>query len=184
MTKGRKKVLAISGSTRKNSTNEKILKVIEELYEDRLDVDIYDGVDSIPHFNPDLDKEDPPEIVKDFRTRIQSSDGVIFCTPEYVFSLPGSLKNAIEWTVSTTVFTDKPVAIIVASASGAKAFESLSLVMETLQSNISEQSKLLINGAKGKVGQDGEITDPETLEKIEHLVRSFIKSMDKAEPVV
>ena len=120
MAKGKRKILAISGSTRKESSNEMILNLISELYKETLEVDVFDGIDKLPHFNPDLDTENPPLLVKDFRDKIQSADGVIICTPEYVFSLPGSLKNAIEWNVSTTVFSHKPLAIIVAAASGEK----------------------------------------------------------------
>ena len=67
-----------------------------------------------------------------FRKSIEEADAVLICTPEYVFSLPGILKNALEWTVSTTVFSDKPTALLTASSSGEKAHESLLLVMKTL----------------------------------------------------
>lgn len=175
----KKKIFAISGSTRKNSSNERMLKAIAALYKDTLDVEIYDGIDALPHFNPDLDNEHLPPIVQDFRERIRLSDGVIICTPEYVFSLPGSLKNAIEWNVSTTVFSNKPVAMIVASASGEKAFESLYLVMTTIESKIASKSKLLIKGAKGKIGMNGEITDQNALDNIKVLVASLIQSIDE-----
>lgn len=144
------KILAISGSTRKNSSNGAILNFIAEQYKEVLDVEIFDKIDKLPHFNPDLDNENPPNEIVDFRNLIQSADGVLVCTPEYVFSLPGSLKNTIDWNVSTTIFSNKPVAIIVAAASGEKALESLGLIMTTIESKIS--SKLLIQGAKGKIG--------------------------------
>jgi len=102
--KGKKKILAISGSTKKNSSNNSILEFISESYKELLEVKIYDDIDKLPHFNPDLDNESLPSIITDLRNHIQSADGIIICTPEYVFSLPGSLKNAIEWNVSTTVF--------------------------------------------------------------------------------
>ena len=174
----KRKIFAISGSTKTPSSNAAILKFIAESYSNSLEVDIYDGIDKLPHFNPDLDKNNPPAEVIDFRNMIQQADGVIICTPEYVFSLPGSLKNAIEWNVSTTNFSNKPVAIIVAAASGEKAFESLALVMTTIEARIPEQSKLLIKGVKGKVTSDGEIRDPETILQINTLVASLISSMN------
>ncbi len=180
----RKKILAISGSTRRNSSNEAILRHIAESYSDLLEVDIYNEIDQLPHFNPDLDHGEPPAPVIDFRQRIEWADGVIICTPEYVFSLPGSLKNALEWNVSTMLFTDKPSAIIVASASGEKAFESLTLILKTIGAKIDEQSRLLIKGAKGKVGEEGELTDRDTLYWIDVLVRSLVNSIDEVNETV
>lgn len=142
-----------------------------------LDVEIFDGIDKLPHFNPDLDQENLPVLIKDFRNRFQMAAGVPIYTSEYVFSLAGSLKKAIEWNVSTTNFSNKPVAIIVAAASGEKAFESLALVLTTIEARILEQSKLLIKGAKGKVGMDGVIQDQDTIASIKALVESFIKSI-------
>lgn len=174
-----KQIFAISGSTKEHSANKKILKYIAEFYNDRLTIEIYEGVDKLPHFNPELDNENPPAEVEEFREKIQIADGVLFCTPEYVFSLPGSLKNAIEWTVSTTVFSNKSVALIVASASGEKAFKSLQLVLTTIEARIADQAKVLIQGAKGKVGENGMIRDQSTREEINSLVESFIKSIEE-----
>jgi len=177
--KGKKKIVAISGSTKKDSSNITILKFIEESYQELLEVDIFDDIDQLPHFNPDLDNANAPTIIKDFRNQIQSADGVIICTPEYVFSLPGSLKNALEWNVSTTIFSNKPVVIIVAAASGEKAMESLELIMTTIEFRIAKNSKLLIKGVKGKIGMNGEIKDRDTAEKIKALVESLIYSMEE-----
>lgn len=93
------------------------------------------------------------------------------------------MKNAIEWTVSTTVFSNKPVALIIASASGEKAFESLQLILTTIEARIAENSKLLIQGAKGKVGENGVIQGRETRDKINSLVKSFIKSIEEEDAV-
>lgn len=183
MNNGKKKIFAISGSTRKHSSNASLLKAIVERYADILDVEIYDGIDKLPHFNPDLDQEEPPSVVREFRSRIERADGVIICTPEYVFSLPGSLKNAIDWNVSTTVFSDKPVAIIVASVSGEKAFESLNLIMTTIEAKIDKDARILIKGGKGKVDKSGKIIDSDTLEKIDTLVRSLVKSIEQTKAI-
>ena len=174
-----KNILAISGSTRKYSSNRSILEHLAKSYKAVLKLEIFDGIDKLPHFNPDLDDGDVPKVVKDFRDKIEAADGLIICTPEYVFSLPGSLKNAIEWNVSTTVFSNKPVAIIVASASGEKAFESLTLVMTTIEAKIAEKSKLLIRGAKGKIDQNGEITDESIADDIKTLVNFFMKPIGR-----
>ena len=169
----RKKILAISGSTRENSSNQVILKFIAENYGEELQIEIYQDLVNLPFFNPDLDKEEVPVTVKAFRERIQQSDGIIICTPEYVYSLPGILKNAIEWTVSTTLFSNKPMALITASASGEKAHESLLLVMKTLYARVDENTCLLINGVKGKVTNSGEIADEKTAKDIKRMVDHF-----------
>ena len=113
----KKKIFAISGSTRADSVNACILNAIAVMYEAKADFRIFTGIAQLPHFNPDLDNENVAQQVTNFRTQIQEADGVLICTPEYVYSLPGSLKNAIEWTVSTILFTEKPVATITAASS-------------------------------------------------------------------
>lgn len=172
--KSRKKLLAISGSTRKASTNESILKAIADWYATEFEVHVYKGLADLPHFNPDITDEELSTSVKEFRTLIDEADGVLFCTPEYVFSLPGSLKNAIEWTVSTTVFSHKPVGFVVASASGEKAFEALELIMSTIEAKIKEQSTLLIRGAKGKFNKQGELLDEQVKEDLKRVVDSLM----------
>ena len=175
----KKKVLAISGSTRKDSSNERILKAIGRSYQDIIDVHIFTHLDQLPHFNPDLSGDTTPPAVAAFIDLIKNADGVLICTPEYVFSLPGSLKNALEWTVSTTVFTDKPCAFIVASGLGEKAFESLDIIMRTLiQSPVPEKSRLLIQGARGKINATGEFSDENILHQIKILVDSLSHSMN------
>lgn len=129
------KIFAITGSTRKNSSNFKILKFISENINSQFEVEIFEDLEAIPHFNPDLDNEFPPEKVISFRNKIVQADGILICTPEYVFSLPGSLKNALEWCVSTTIFSNKKAGLITASASGKMAHEQLLLIMKTLEAN-------------------------------------------------
>jgi chromate reductase len=105
---------------------------------------------------------------------MEEADGILICTPEYVFSLPGSLKNAIEWMVSTTILTDKPAALITASSSGQKAHESLNLVMRTVGVKLGEKSSLLIQAPKTKITEDGTITDETTLLSIKELMNDFL----------
>jgi len=177
----KKQVLAISGSIRKNSSNELILKAAAKIFSEEIEVNIYNQLDKLPFFNPDLDNEyaDVPETVINFRKLVDNADGVIICTPEYVFSLPGVLKNALEWTVSTTVFTFKPFAFIVASASGEKAFESLNLIMDTLlQRPVGENCKLLIPGGKGKINSEGKLSDTLVLSGVKNVFASLIKEME------
>lgn len=174
----KKLILAISGSTKANSTNELILRTIAEIYSERLEFEIYTEIAELPHFNPDLETGEPPASVKKFRALIEKADGVLISTPEYVFSLPGSLKNALEWTVSTVIFSDKPTAFIIAAASGEKAFESLGLILKTIGAKVAENSKLIIKAAKGKFDSQGEISDQKMLQEIEVLVKDLLENLN------
>ena len=165
-----KKILAISGSTKSQSSNLALLQFLKEKYRKVFDIEIYSNIDQLPHFNPDLDQEPVPTEVENLRLKIEMADGVIICTPEYVFSLPGSLKNAIEWMVSTTLFSNKPLGLIVAAASGEKAFESLLLIMRTLEADLSDSSNVLIKSIKGKLNEKREVIDSKTLVDLDQLV--------------
>jgi chromate reductase, NAD(P)H dehydrogenase (quinone) len=178
----KKKVLAICGSTRTQSANLSIIQFVSKLLEDEVEMEIYNELSALPHFNPDLDKDRAPDIVEVLRDKIKDADGVLICTPEYVFSLPGALKNAIEWCVSTTLFSEKPVALITASASGAKAHESLQLVMKTIYAEMTEETQLLIQGAKGKINNTGEIADALTAERLKKLADAFTRQLNKKIP--
>lgn len=178
MNNQKKKILAISGSTRKNSSNFKILKFISENSSSYSEVEIFEDLEGIPHFNPDLDNEDPPETVTLFRDKIAAADGVIVCTPEYVFSLPGSLKNVLEWCVSTTLFSNKKVGLITASASGEKGHEQLSLIMKTIEAQFTEETQLLIQGIRGKLDADGNIIDEKTLNNLLEFIRNFERQIE------
>jgi len=120
------------GSVNKSSVNQKILENIAALIPDTININLFDNLTTLPHFNPFETINNPPASVIDFRERIQQADGVIICMPEYVFSIPAILKNAIEGCVATTVFSDKPVGLITASTSGVKGREQLKLIMNTL----------------------------------------------------
>ncbi|TDW52629.1 NAD(P)H-dependent FMN reductase [Flavobacterium sp. 270] len=173
MNNQKKKILAISGSTRKNSSNFKILKFISEHINKDFEVEIFEDLETIPHFNPDLDTENPPETVNILRDKIENAIGVIICTPEYVFSLPGSLKNALEWCVSKTVFSNKNVGLITASASGEKGQEQLSLIMKTIEAKFTDETELLIQGIRGKLDDQGNIIDEKTLKNVLEFISNF-----------
>lgn len=178
--KMKKKILGISGSTKSTSTSLSVLKYIADKYGQKIELNIYNKLSALPHFNPELE-ESLPDPVIELRSLIEKADGILFCTPEYVFSLPGSLKNLIEWNVSTVLFSSKPVAIIVAAASGKKAFESLDLILTTIESILPNESKLLLQGAKGKIGKNGEIVDSVTTEKINNVIVSLLETIETRE---
>lgn len=173
----KKKVLAICGSTRVQSANLVIIQYVAGVVFNEAEFELYNELASLPHFNPDLDKDRAPDVVEALREKIRNADGVLICTPEYVFSLPGTLKNAIEWCVSTIIFSEKPVALITASASGAKAHEALQLVMKTIGADVKEETQLLIQGVRGKVDDKGIIADPLTAQNLHRLATAFLMQL-------
>ncbi|HET9430795.1 MAG TPA: NADPH-dependent FMN reductase [Chitinophagaceae bacterium] len=174
---GRPKILAISGSTRQSSTNLNLINAIINLFADQLDIKIFPGIAEIPHFNPDLDTDPPPQAVADFRRQLSESDGILICTPEYAMGVPGTLKNAIDWTVSSCEFSHKPVALITASSVGQKGHLSLLETLKIIESNIPDSSQLLISFVKTKVSKENKITDSTTSEQVKLLIDSLVNTI-------
>ena len=172
---GNKKVIGICGSASHNSANLSILNWISESVKANFDMEIIDDLTVLPHFKTELTDKNIPEKITELRTKIENADGVIICTPEYVFSIPSGLKNMIEWCVSTTVFTHKPTGLITASASGIKGHEELKLIMKTVQTKFTDDTALLIQGIKGKVEKNGKISDKKTVTELKKFVESFEK---------
>lgn len=168
-------ILGINGSASRNSSNLAILKIIAEKGHSDFDLIVLDDLTELPHFKTELTNENTPEKIINFRNQIKNADGIIICTPEYVFSIPSGLKNAIEWCVSTTVFSDKAIGLITASASGEKAHLELKLIMETIQTHFTNDTTLLIQGIKGKVTEERKITDRKTEIELDKFLESFMK---------
>lgn len=175
----KKKILAIAGSIRKNSVNKALLSYISNTFKEDFSIEIYNQVGQLPIFNPDLEGDLLPVIIKELQAKIIAADGIIISTPEYVYSLPGNLKNLLEWNVSSTVFYEKPIALIVAAASGKKAFESIDLVMSTITcAPIPEELKAHFQGIGKKINIEGDILDTEIIEKLNSLMKAFSMIMD------
>lgn len=169
----KKNVVVIIGSASRNSANQKLMDNFAVLANDDFNLTIYNDLKLLPHFDPELSAKNPPAIIVDFREAIRKADGVLICTPEYVFSIPSGLKNAIEWCVTTTVFSDKPTGLITASANGQKGHEELQLIMRTLVAKFTDETSLLIQGIKGKINEQGEITDSKTKDELIKFIGAF-----------
>ena len=167
----KKNIFIIIGSASPNSANEKLIDIFIKLTKDFFNVKVFKDLKMLPHFDPELSVDHPPEIIIEFRKSIENADGIIICTPEYIFSIPSGLKNAIEWCVSTTVFSDKPIGLITASASGQKGHDELQLVMKTVMTIFTVGTTLLIQGIKGKINNNGQFKDRKTED-------DFIKFID------
>ncbi|WP_211316411.1 NAD(P)H-dependent oxidoreductase [Niabella yanshanensis] len=166
-------ILAIIGSASTSSSNQKLVEHFSAQVNEDFNISIFDGLQELPHFDPALTVDRVPATVVHFRKKIELADGVIICTPEYIFSIPSRLKNALEWCVATTVFSGKPLGIITASANGKKAHKELQLIMKTLMAVFNEDSMLLIQGIKGKISSQGILTDPTTANEFSAFIHSY-----------
>lgn len=169
----KKNIFVIIGSASKNSANEKLIAVFESLTKAEFSLTIFKDLKTLPHFDPELSSDNPPKEIMEFRNQIEKTDGLLICTPEYVFSIPSGLKNAIEWCVATTVFSDKPIGLITASAHGQKGHEELKLIMKTVLAKFTDDTTLLIQGVKGKINAPGELIHAETREGLNTFIEAF-----------
>lgn len=170
-----KKIFAISGSTKASSTNSLYISAISQLLGKDFEVINFPSIADLPHFNPDSDLGNPPKAIENLRLAIQQADGILISTPEYAMGLPGSLKNLIDWTVSSASFLGKPVLALVASTQGEKAYQSVIDILTVLEAKIAPQ---LIPFAKAKINNDAEITDPETLNKLKSTIQTFVATIE------
>jgi chromate reductase, NAD(P)H dehydrogenase (quinone) len=150
-----------------------LLHKIADRHRRSADFTFYSELGALPHFDPNVEDDGLPISVQQLRAAIAAADAVIFCTPEYVFSVPAILKNAIEWCVAATVFTNKPTAMIVASGVGEKTFESLSLILKTIQCKISAETTLHLKGVRAKM-LTGDLSDASVLEQLDTLFAALL----------
>ena len=129
------KLLAISGSARAQSTNTALLRALPNLAPPTIAIEVFAGIGDLPVFSPDREGDATPEIVRAFQHKIAGADGIIIASPEYVRTLPGGLKNAIDWLVSGEHVIGKPIALAHASHRGDDMLQTLRTVLSTISSN-------------------------------------------------
>jgi chromate reductase len=134
------RILAISGSLRASSSNAILLLAAAALAPDGMEVKLYEGLGTLPHFNPDLDKglDDPdlPAPVRDLRIRVAAADALLISSPEYAHGVPGSLKNTLDWLVGGAEMPGKPVALLNASPRATHAQASLAETLRTMSAEL------------------------------------------------
>ena len=167
------RIVALSGSLREKSSSHIVLDAIRNLLPDNVDFLIYNGIATLPHFD---DREIAPEEVQDFRKQLQKADGVLICTPEYAFGIPGALKNALDWTVGSGELVNKPVALVTASSSGEKGHAAMLLVLAALSADVPTSSTLLISFVRAKI-KEGKVSDPETIASLQRVIDSLISQV-------
>lgn len=172
-----KKILAISGSLRQGSSNHAILTYLGSIAPTDVKYTIYNDLALIPPFDPGLDTDTLPVPVIELRRLLTEVDGLIICTPEYAFGVPGSLKNMLDWLVSSSTLVDKPVALITASLSGEYAHASLLLTLGALTAKLSGETNLLIQFIRSKMDTDGNVKDGETVKKLQDVFAVFLKEV-------
>ena len=164
------KILAISGSLRKDSSNYKVLNGIASLIPGNIELNIYNDLGKLPHF----DGEENYPTVNEWRKQLQEADGILICTPEYAFGVPGTLKNALDWTVSSGEFYDKPVALITASSSGEKGHASLLQTLTALSAKMNDDTKLRIPFILSRFDKSGKLNDDAVIHSVKNVLDNLI----------
>lgn len=172
------KILGISGSLRNGSYNTGALEAAAELCPDDAAIEIY-SIDGFPGFNQDQD-EPPPEHVLEFKAKIRGADAILFSSPEYNYSIPGVLKNAIDWAsrpYADNAWNGKPAAIMGASIGAiatARMQYHLRQVMVFLDMHPLNKPEVMIGHAADKFDADGRLTDEKTREHIRKMLDALI----------
>jgi chromate reductase, NAD(P)H dehydrogenase (quinone) len=161
------RLIGMSGSLRSGSYSNAVLETLREKFSGRADMHIYD-LGSIPLYNQDFEGERRPEPVKALLSTIAESDGLVLCAPEFNHSIPGVLKNALDWAsrpAFTSVMAYKPVAIIATSRGplgGARCLEHLRVALDSMLSRVALAREVIITSSGEKV-RDGRLVDETSL---------------------
>ena len=170
-------ILAISGSLRANSSNTILLHAAAHLAPKGVVINLYEGIGNLPHFNPDLEKG-MPAVVKDFRFRIQSAQGLMISSPEYAHGVPGSLKNALDWLVSGNEFPGKPIALLNTSSRGTYAQASLIETLTVMTGRIIREASLTIPILGKNIDADEILALPELANPLRAAIKVFVEAIE------
>ncbi len=171
-------ILGIAGSLRKASYNRGALRAAQNLVPEDVRLEIFD-LEGIPVFNQDNDAH-PPARVTELKTRVRKADAILFVTPEYNYSIPGVLKNAIDWAsrpYGDSAWEGKPVAVMGVSPGRlgtARAQYHLRQVFVFLNMFPLNRPEVMIPTAQDKVDRQGNVVDQKTKDKIRELLEALI----------
>ena len=181
------RVLGISGSLRRDSYNTKLLRHAGELFEaDGAQFEIYDRLKDVPPYDEDDELEDAPEAVSRIRDAVRAADAVFFTTPEYNSSIPGALKNALDWVsrpLATNAIRNKPVAVIGASAGMFGAVwgqAELRKVLGAMGARVAE-GEVAIGHAMDRFDANGRLSEPNLEEEVREVVRALVAEAELAD---
>jgi chromate reductase, NAD(P)H dehydrogenase (quinone) len=149
------RILAISGSLRRASTNTGALEALARLAPDGVNVLVYRDLAQLPPFNPDDDVEDrrKPEPVETLRALVSASEALIIAAPEYAHGIPGALKNALDWLVASETFAGKPTVLINTSPRAFHAQASLREILSTMAARLAPEAFTSL-ALTGKTAED------------------------------
>lgn len=176
-------IVAIAGSIRKESYNKKLVKFMKERYKDKVNIEILD-IGDIPMYSEDIELN-PPEIINELRQKIKNSDGILFSTPEYNHSIPGVLKNALDWFSRVErVMLDKPGMIVGASMGAFGTVKAQIHLRQILNSGgvgviTLPGNEVFIGNIQDKMDEEGKLTDESTIEFLDKTMEEFIKWSEK-----
>lgn len=178
------RLLAISGSLRADSHNTRLLRIAAEEAPAGVEIDIYDGLANIPPYDADLDTTPAPGPVSELRELIAEADGLIFATPEYNSSIPGVLKNAIDWASrprATTPLAGKPAAVMGATTGQFGAVWAQAELRKVLGSTGARvlDSEVALALADEVFDKQGNLADDATLEAIRALVGAVVAEAER-----
>ena len=174
-------LLAISGSLRNHSSNTNVLQAAKILASPSVDISLYSELATLPHFNPDLDCEPLPHTVVSLRQQIDRADGIIISSPEYAHGVPGSLKNALDWLVSSIEFPNKPVLLINTNPRATIALNSLHEILITMSAQIDRHLTLEIAG-KGFNTRDI-VSDRELATSLTNAIAFFVRFTSRSNKI-
>ena len=171
-------ILGFAGSLRKGSYNKSLLAAALELVPGGAALEVFD-LEGIPLFSQDQEGQ-PPERVKEFKAKIRRADAILIAAPEYNYSIPGVLKNAIDWASrphGDNAFEGKPVAVMGASVGmlgTARAQYHLRQVFVFLNMHPLNKPEVMVPFASDKVDPTGRLSDDKTRQKIRELLESLV----------
>jgi chromate reductase len=173
------KVLGISGSLRSGSYNTKLLQAAGRLFPNDVEFEVYDGLKAVPPYDEDDDGDRSPAEVQHLRAALAGADAVLFATPEYNSSVPGQLKNAIDWAsrpIATNVLRNKPVAVVGASTGAFGAVWSQAELAKVLAATGARvvDGEVPVGHAHQRFDENGELTDENIREQLEEVVESLL----------
>ena len=175
------RILAISGSLRRSSSNTALLGAAVRLAPRGVKITLYDGLAELPHFNPDLEGSEPPAVL-DFRAQIAISDGVLISSPEYAHGVPGALKNALDWIVGSGELVNKPVALLSASPRATHAQASLLETIRVMSADVIEKAFVTIPLLGKNLDEFGIAADPELSRLLLRAITEFTRAIEIAAP--
>ena len=171
------KILAISGSLRRSSSNTELLKATSLLAPAGVQVEIEPSLNELPHFNPDLEGQEPQTVMQ-FRDRLRAADAVIISSPEYAHGVAGVLKDALDWVVGSGEFSGKPVALFNASPRATIAHASLAEIIVTMDATLVAGATIAVPLLGRKLDADAIATEHEFAAMIRGALRALSVAVD------